>query len=388
MYRKKAAIKQRPLHYFEPAMEHSFTPIIFKQLHDDFKNKAKTIFETSPLLQYINLKTRSASRGSKSRGSYANLYVLYTLIEDYLNGGFVKSRDYSLYEGAKFSSLLTRARKLPFGTKIQNHAFNNRLNDEFRKFFPHLDEIPVRRDLETQRYWINERLLVVTVAKQRFNLAQVILKIIDSYIAAKKNLFQQFLDSCKQIANLKTAQTTTAKEFITNLMLPSVDARIFEIVSFAILKTFYREQKIYWGYTREHINEEFLALFKTGRTNANDGGIDYVMKPLGRFFQVTETTDVKKYFLDIDKIQKYPITFVVKSNNPPAEIYQAIEENAQKWFPVCSVVQKFMNCIEEIITIPILLDRLDTILKKDQLSAVIDELVQQSAWEFHLDINE
>ncbi|MCS1410631.1 MAG: hypothetical protein M2R45_03826 [Verrucomicrobia subdivision 3 bacterium] len=40
------------------------------------------------------------------------------------------------------------------------------------------------------------------------------------------------------------------------------------------------------------------------------------MRPLGRFFQVTETTDVKKYFLDIDKVQRYPITFVVKSSEP------------------------------------------------------------------------
>ena len=54
-------------------------------------------------------------------------------------------------------------------------------------------------------------------------------------------------------------------------------------------------------------------LYKTGRTNANDGGIDFVMRPLGRFFQVTETVDVNKYFLDIDKIQRFPLTF---SSNP------------------------------------------------------------------------
>ena len=35
---------------------------------------------------------------------------------------------------------------------------------------------------------------------------------------------------------------------------------------------------------------------------------DLVMKPLGRFFQVTETIDVGKYFLDIDKVQRFPIT--------------------------------------------------------------------------------
>ena len=39
-----------------------------------------------------------------------------------------------------------------------------------------------------------------------------------------------------------------------------------------------------------------IKLYKTGKTNANDGGIDFVMKPLGRFFQVTETLDFKKYF--------------------------------------------------------------------------------------------
>ena len=44
------------------------------------------------------------------------------------------------------------------------------------------------------------------------------------------------------------------------------------------------------------------------------------MTPLGRFFQVTETTDVNKYFLDIDKVQRFPITFVVKSTDTEDEI--------------------------------------------------------------------
>lgn len=56
-----------------------------------------------------------------------------------------------------------------------------------------------------------------------------------------------------------------------------------------------------------------MHLYKTGRTNANDGGIDFVMRPLGRFFQVTETLDFKKYFLDIDKIERFPLSFVIKS---------------------------------------------------------------------------
>lgn len=40
--------------------------------------------------------------------------------------------------------------------------------------------------------------------------------------------------------------------------------------------------------------------------------IQFVMKPLGRFFQFTEAIDVNKYFMDIDKIQRIPLAFVVK----------------------------------------------------------------------------
>lgn len=49
------------------------------------------------------------------------------------------------------------------------------------------------------------------------------------------------------------------------------------------------------------------------------------MKPLGRFFQVTETIDSGKYFLDIDKVQKYPITFVVKTEQTAEEILSKVE---------------------------------------------------------------
>ena len=79
----------------------------------------------------------------------------------------------------------------------------------------------------------------------------------------------------------------------------------------------------------DDIREEELVLYKTGRTNANDGGIDFVMKPLGRFFQVTESVDVKKYFLDIDKVQRFPLTFVIKSNDSPEMLRKRIERRCK-----------------------------------------------------------
>ena len=69
-------------------MEHDFTPIISEVLTRHFGDASQDLFEKSPLLQYINLKTVSATRGSKARSSFANLYAIYVLVEDYVAHGF------------------------------------------------------------------------------------------------------------------------------------------------------------------------------------------------------------------------------------------------------------------------------------------------------------
>ena len=53
----------------------------------------------------MNFKTRSANKGSKSRGSFANIYAIYVLVEDYLIHGFHEKGDYSSYEGAVYKNL-------------------------------------------------------------------------------------------------------------------------------------------------------------------------------------------------------------------------------------------------------------------------------------------
>ena len=167
------------------------------------------------------------------------------------------------------------------------------------------------------------------------------------------------------------------------MLAPNVDARIFEIVSYSILKYFYHHQVVFFGFDLEKLKKEHLALFKTGRTNANDGGIDFVMRPLGRFFQVTETTDVRKYFLDIDKIQRFPITFVVKSEEKTDTLTEKIKEKAAEQYPVTAVVERYMSCIEEIINVPILISRFKEAIKKGYLSAILDEVIRQSKVEFN-----
>ena len=115
-------------------MESSFASYIRSYIKDKYGEDAESIFSLSYILQYLVYKTKSANKGAKARGSFANLYAIYVIIEDYLNKGFDKSGKYSDYEGAQFSVLFKRQRELPFGAKLQNHGLNSRMNEEFFKY--------------------------------------------------------------------------------------------------------------------------------------------------------------------------------------------------------------------------------------------------------------
>lgn len=364
-------------------MEHTFTADIKEILQKNFNKSADDVFDKSQLIQYINEKTRSAGRGSKARSSFANLYAIYVIVEDYIANNFDKKNDYSKYQGALYSRLLVQQRKLPFGNKLQNHALNNRVNSEFEKYFPTSQFKPILRDQSTNRYWINENLLKIKVGKDSFNIAVSVLEIINQYIATKQDAFERFVKSCEALQDFENTTPTEVENFIIGLLAPNVDARLFEIVSYSILKFYYQDQKIIWGFEMDKLNTENLNLYKTGRTNANDGGIDFVMKPLGRFFQVTETLDFKKYFLDIDKIQKYPITFVIKSNEDVVLLKKKIQDNANKTYSIEAIVEKYMMCIEEVINIPMLNFRFNESVKKGFLNKILDEIVLQSKVEFN-----
>ncbi len=117
-----------------------------------------------------------------------------------------------------------------------------------------------------------------------------------------------------QLKNQKACLKELSKKAkITELLTEDAEARIFEIISYAILKNHYKNIIVYFGYSRDKMEEIPLQLYKTGRTNANDGGIDFVMRPVGRFFQVTEVNNYDKYLLDIDKVIHFPITFIGNS---------------------------------------------------------------------------
>lgn len=370
-------------------LEHEFTKKILEILEKNYPQKGEEILSKNPLMQYLNIKTRAAISDSKSRASFGNFYAIYVLIEDYLKNDFDSKGKYSDYEGAQFSTLLRRMRELPFGQKLQNHALNHRLNEEFARLVGNSGSTPIVRDpTGTSRYWINENLLRVNISGKEISIAQSIKEIIDAYIDARKNSFDAFISNCEQILKMEGEKSEESANFILRLLSPNVDARIFEIVSYAILKYYYSDLKIYWGWQPDAVKEDYLKLYKTGRTNANDGGIDFVMKPLGRFFQVTEVLDVGKYFLDIEKIERYPITFVVKTERSKEEIFSEIEKHAYKRYPVKLVVEKLMGAIEDVINIGILMEFFDEVIRRGGCNSVMEEIIHQSKVEFQLDDND
>jgi hypothetical protein len=370
---------------------HVFTAEIINILKNHFGDYAEDIFEASSLLGYLNNKTKSANRGSKARGAFANHYALYVLVEDYIKKGFydrTASISHSKYEGARFSDLLKRQRELPFGAKLQNHALNARLNDEFKKFYPSVGVPSIVRDIALQRYWIREDLLLVTILHKdgqdfTYNIALVIIEVIDAYVATKKAAFEEFLEACYQMVELGQQNPGDVADFVVKQLQPNVDARVFEIVSYAVLKAKYGQEIMWIGKTKDSVMSETLVLYKTGRTNANDGGIDFVMKPLGRFFQVTESLDVNKYFLDIDKVQRFPITFVVKSLESTEKIHSLIRMQAITKYKIEAIVDVYMKALEEIINVNDLISAFDSVVKAGQLQQVMDEIILQSKVEFN-----
>lgn len=182
------------------------------------------------------------------------------------------------------------------------------------------------------------------------DISKIACEIVEEYIdllKKKDNALVYILNELQQIEDYNQK-----KEKINELLSENAEARIFELISYAILKNHYKNIKVYFGYSRETVEEVKLELYKTGRTNANDGGIDFVMRPVGRFFQVTEVNNYDKYLLDIDKVMHFPVSFVIKTKQSKEEVRDALEKYIAVRSGGMTVLEaRYRKAIEEIITI-------------------------------------
>lgn len=349
-------------------------------LKKDYPVDFQRVYDDSMLIQYLDKKTGAVHGSTKSRRSLGSIYAIYSLLHFYSLEFYDLPDKYRDFDGFRFTSLLEYCRSLYGGVKLQNHSLNNRVNDEFRNKFGREVKDPIINN--NGKYLLHIDYLYV----DKRDISKTCCRIVEKYMDLLAEKDKELTAVLEQFAALKN--TGEKKEQIRNLLTEDAEARIFEIISYAILKNHYNSIKVYFGYTRESIREEQLQLFKTGRTNANDGGIDFVMRPVGRFFQVTEVNNYDKYLLDMDKVMHFPVTFVIKTRRTKALILKELDDYINERAGGMKIIkEKYENAIEEIITINELVEWTDSLDDKD-IDGIFKDIVHYYRLEMNLDIDE
>ena len=358
-------------------MNEKIEDYILDILISNFDADAKEIYNKSYLIQYFNLKSNAIHGNSKTRRSLANWYAIYSILYFYNRNGFVdNNKEYAKFEGFQYTQLFNFIRSLYGGSKLQNHALNSRVNNEFKnKITSEKGQLIINNG---NRYLLNPSYLYV----EGMDLTPIYIEIIEKYIELLIEKDNYLHTSLKRISSINNLDKK--KKELLNLLNEDTEARIFEIISYAILSNHYKKTEIFIGDSQDNLKQQCLQLYKTGRTNANDGGIDFVMRPLGRFFQVTEVGNYDKYFLDIDKVLHFPITFVIKTNKEKNKIYEEMVEYADIKSGGHKIIkQKYLDSIEEIITINELKSWMN-LLNDNEIKQMIEDIETYYNLEFNL----
>lgn len=313
-------------------------------LEEDYPKLYQPIYDQSLLLQYLDKKMKAVHGNSKTRRSLANIYAIYAILHFYQEDFFNKPEEYRQFGGYDYMRLFNFYRGLYGGSKLQNHALNSRVNGEFKNKFPEsINDLII---MDNGKYLLHIDYLYVN----SFDISKTLCRIIEKYIdllMAKDSVLISILAQIQE-----SSDYAEKKRQLNVLLSEDAEARIFEIISYAILKNHYKNHHVYFGYSPDHIEKESLRLYKTGRTNANDGGIDFVMRPVGRFFQVTEVNNYDKYLLDIDKVLHFPVTFVIKTRSTIDQVMQELNSYINRRANGMRVIEeRYHQAIEEIITI-------------------------------------
>ncbi|MCD8328273.1 MAG: hypothetical protein LUC25_04155 [Ruminococcus sp.] len=313
-------------------------------LEEDYPSDYQKVYDDSPMLQYLDKKMKAVHGNSKTRRSLANIYAIYSILYFYQDDFYEDQQKYRSFDGYDYMRLFSFYRGLYGGSKLQNHALNSRVNGEFHNKIDNTQNDLII--IDNGKYLIHIDYIYV----DGHDISKTSCRIIEKYIELLMEKDHALIGILNELKGITDYAQKKAK--INALLTEDAEARIFEIISYAILKNHYKNTRVYFGYTPETIAEVELELYKTGRTNANDGGIDFVMRPVGRFFQVTEVNNYDKYLLDIDKVMHFPITFVIKTKQPHKEVLTDLEKYINKRSSGMAVLEeRYRNAIEEIITI-------------------------------------
>lgn len=344
-------------------------------LKEEYPMDFQKVYDNSQLLQYLDKKMKAVHGNCKTRRSLANIYAVYSILHFYQEDFYQDKNGYKEFDGYDYMRLFTYYRNLYGGGKLQNHALNYRVNGEFRNKFSNS-----KKDLiivNNGKYLIH----IDYIYAENHDISRVCCKIIEKYIELLMKKDHELLKLLSEVQ--KITDYAKKKMKIKELLTEDAEARIFEIISYAILKNHYKNITVYFGYSKDEVREVQLQLYKTGRTNANDGGIDFVMRPIGRFFQVTEVGNYDKYLLDIDKVLHFPITFVIKTKKSREDVREEFEEYiSEKTGGMTILEERYRSAIEDVITINELQKWIDELDDKD-----IDGIIRDIDVYYKLEMN-
>ena len=354
-------------------------------------NEVQRLLLESRLLRYVGVKTQAVSRTTTRRGAYGNLGTLLVILLDYLKN----CNNYSEYSGMKFSDYLAEVRNFPGCAKIQNHAINHRLNQEFRKLFERTEQVPIIRvpipgKLGTT-YKINENLLNIQNERlEKRDFASLLSTILQLYFHLRETGSKDIIERCRELEASPLENEESIIQFFKQKLRHN-DARIFEVTAFVVFKAWYSTKKILIGENPKKLREVTLTLHRTGRAHANDGGIDYVLTPLGKYFQATQNFNFSKYFLDIDKLGKFPISFAIQTEMTAEEAIERIRRDARAKYSDRRILDSYLSSFDEVFT----LGNLDEILaelgslpegiKNSLFKEMLEEFVRQYSVEYNIE---
>ena len=207
-------------------------------LINDFGNDYEKVYDNADLIRYLDKKTGAIDGDSKTRRSLGNIYAIYSLLVFYNNNNFYNDKNsYKKFEGFEYTELWNFCKLQYGGNKLQNHAFNNRLNAEFAN---KIAKNPSKELLviNGSKYLLHIDYLYVN----NIDVSKTAIKIIEKYIELLKEKDLQLSNNLKKLLELNDFEEK--KKLIEELVEEKSEARIFEIISYAILKNHYKKYVI------------------------------------------------------------------------------------------------------------------------------------------------
>ncbi|MDO5581729.1 MAG: hypothetical protein Q4G69_11420 [Planctomycetia bacterium] len=201
-------------------------------LKTDFSENYQSVYDNSPLLQYLDKKMKAVHGNSKARRSLGSIYAIYSILHFYQKDFFKKPGKYRQFEGYDYMLLFNHCRNLYGGGKLQNHALNSRVNSEFKNLCK-----TVSNDLiivNNGKYMLHIDYLYV----KKMDISRTCCRIIEKYIELLRTKDLALSRLLHEIQILKN--DNEKKMRILELLTEDSEARIFEIICFAILKNHYK----------------------------------------------------------------------------------------------------------------------------------------------------